>query len=103
MPTRSIPTSAALALLLGVTACAAPSQPWLDNMRRLCSTGSQAACDAVPVAQSKVDAEHAQQAREVAGGILLGLGALAVGAAAGYAASQPTYYTPVYVCHGWGC
>jgi|SRR5580765_7217803 len=95
--------SAALALLLGVTACAAPSQPYLDNARALCSTGDQVSCKQVPGFEAQVSAEHAQQAREVAGGILLGLGALAVGAAAGYAASQPTYYTPVYVCHGWGC
>lgn len=104
MTARSLPMSAALALLLGVTACAAPSQPALDYARSTCAAGDRMSCGQVPALQTQVNNEHAQQAREVAGGILLGLGALAAGAAAGYEASQPHYYyAPVYLCRGWRC
>jgi hypothetical protein len=46
-----------------------------------------------------VNAEHNEQAAKVATGFLAVLGAAAVGAAAGYAASHPVYSPPVvYVC-----
>ena len=82
--------------------CVAPSQPYLDNAKLLCQHGDPVSCRQVPGYQAQVNAEHAQQARDVAGGILLGLGAIAAGAAAGYSASQPHYQT-VVVCRGWYC
>jgi len=96
---------ATLATLLAVTACAAPSQPYLDGVRAGCAKGIQAACEQVAPLQAQVNAEHNQQAAEVATGFLAVLGAAAAGAAAGYAASHPVYVTPVYpvvVCR-FGC
>jgi hypothetical protein len=88
------------AVALLVAACVAPSQPFLDQARAGCLAGDRFQCSNVPTLQSQMNAEHAQQSRQVAAGILLGLGA----AAAGYAASHPTYYyTPVVVCRGWYC
>jgi hypothetical protein len=100
--THRVIMSAALALLLGVTACAAPSQPFLDSARINCASGNQMSCSQVPALQAQVNEEHAQQSREVGLGILAVLGAAAAGASAGYAASHPVYQ-PVYVCRGWGC
>jgi hypothetical protein len=92
------------AVALLVAACVAPSQPFLDQARAGCLAGDRFQCSNVPTLQSQMNAEHAQQSRQVAAGILLGLGAAAAGAAAGYAASHPTYYyTPVVVCRGWYC
>jgi hypothetical protein len=89
----------ALALLLGATACVAPSQPYLDNARSLCASGDQVSCGQIPQFQAQVNAEHNEQAAKVATGFLAVLGAAAVGAAAGYAASHPVYSPPVvYVC-----
>jgi hypothetical protein len=88
-----------LAVVIGLTACAAPSQPFLDQARGDCQFGNQDACRRVSGLQAQVNYEHAQQSEKVAAGLLLGLGALVAGAAAGYAASQPTYV----VCRGWGC
>ena len=95
---------AAIATLLTVTACAAPSQPYLDAVEAGCAKGNKAACEQVPQFQAQVNAEHNQQAAQVATGFLAVLGAAAMGAAAGYAASHPApvYYAPVVVCR-WGC
>jgi len=98
---------ATLATLLAVTACAAPSQPYLDAVQAGCSTGDQVACGRVAPLQAQVNAEHNQQAAQVAAGFLAVLGAAAAGAAAGYAASRPVYVAPVYsapviVCR-FGC
>jgi hypothetical protein len=87
---------AALATLLAVTACAAPSQPYLDEVQAGCSKGIQAACVQVPQFQAQVNAEHSQQAANVATGFLAVLGAAAMGAAAGYAATRPVYVAPAY-------
>jgi hypothetical protein len=59
----------------------------------------------VPQLQAQVNQEKSDQAAKVAGGILLGLFAVAAGAAAGAAASQPRYDTTVVVvCRNpWGC
>jgi hypothetical protein len=102
MATRTL--SASVALLIGLAACAAPSQPFLDQARTGCATGDQSACHSIAGLQAQVNYEHQQQSEKVAAGILLGLGAAAAGAAAGYAASHPTYYyTPVVICRGWNC
>ena len=103
MATRTV--TASLALVIGLAACAAPSQPFLDQARIDCTAGDQSACRQVPSLQAQVNYEHQQQSEKVATGILLGLGAAAAGAAAGYAATHPApvYYTPVVVCRGWGC
>jgi hypothetical protein len=95
---------AALAIALGLTACVAPSQPFLDNARTICSSGDQVSCGQVPMYQAQVNAEHSEQAAEVAAGILAGIGAAAAGAAAGYAAAHPApvYYAPVVICR-WNC
>ena len=95
---------AAIATLLTVTACAAPSQPYLDAVQAGCVKGDQVACGRVPVLQAQVNTEHSQQAAQVATGFLAVLGAAAMGASAGYAASHPApvYYAPVVVCR-WGC
>ena len=102
MATRIIPT--ALALVVGLTACAAPSQPYLDSARAQCSTGDQVSCGQIPQLQSQVNAEHNEQAGKVALGVLGGL-AIVAAAAAGVAAAAnpPTYYYPVIVCRGWNC
>jgi hypothetical protein len=96
--------AAALAATLLVTACAAPSQPFLDNANRLCTSGDQVSCQQVPGFQAQVNAEHNEQASKVAAGFVAVLGAAALGAAAGYAASHPApvYYEPVIVCR-WNC
>ena len=91
-------TTAAL-LLAG---CATPTQPFLDTARAQCAAGDRPSCSQVPILQSQVNAEKADQANKVAAGILLGLTAAAAGAAAGYAASHPTYVEPVVlVCRPW--
>ena len=101
MATRTL--TASLALVIGLAACAAPSQPFLDSARSMCASGNQTQCGMISGLQAQVNAEHQQQSEKVAAGILLGLGAAAAGAAAGYAASHPTYYyTPVVVCR-WNC
>jgi len=95
---------AALALAVCVTACGAvPSQPYLDDARVTCTSGNQAACATMPALQSRVNAEKQEQAVGVAGGILAVLGAVALGVAAGYEASQPVYYQPVVVVCHWRC
>jgi hypothetical protein len=102
MATRTV--TASIALVIGLAACTAPSQPFLDQLRTQCSTGDQGACAGIPSAQAQVNYEHSEQASKVAAGLLLGLGAVAAGAAAGYSAAHPTYYyTPVVVCRGWNC
>jgi hypothetical protein len=94
---------AALATLLAVTACAAASQPYLDAVKQECQWGDRDACARIPSAQSQVNAEHNDQAAAVATGFLAVLGAVAMGAAAGYAASHPVYEpTVVVICH-WNC
>jgi hypothetical protein len=102
MTTRTL--SASVAVAIGLAACAAPSQPFLDSLRTQCTAGDQGACAGIPSAQAQVNYERQEQANKVAAGILLGLGAAAAGAAAGYAAAHPApvYYTPVIVCR-WGC
>ena len=100
MATKHI--AAAVAATLLVTACAAPSQPFLDQAQAQCLTGDQNACRQVPSLQAQVTHGHNQQAAEVATGFLAVLGAAAMGAAAGYAASQPVYVQPVVLCR-WGC
>jgi hypothetical protein len=82
--------AAILAAALALTACAAPSQPYLDNAVSLCHNGNQQACGVVPTLQSQVQSEKNQQAREVGQGFLAVLGALALGAAA----VADAYYTP---------
>jgi hypothetical protein len=96
--------AAVLAVTLGVAACAAPSQPYLDIAQQQCAKGDQRACDGVPFLQADVAREHNEQAGQVALGILAVLGAAAAGAAAGYAASHPVYTSPevIVVCR-WGC
>ena len=91
---------AALALVVGLAACAAPSQPYLDDARAMCTSGHPDYCAQIPALQAQVNVEHQQQAAQAA----LAIGALAVGAAAGYAASRPVYYRPdvVIVCR-WRC
>jgi hypothetical protein len=94
---------ASLAVVMGLAACAAPSQPFLDSARSMCAAGNQTQCEMIPRIEAQVNLEHQQQSEKVAAGILLGLGAAAAGAAAGYAAAHPTYYyTPVVVCR-WNC
>jgi hypothetical protein len=87
-----------------VTACAAPSQPFLDQARIGCAGGNQGQCGEIPALQTQVNAEHNEQASKVAAGFVAVLGAAALGAAAGYAASHPApvYYEPVIVCR-WNC
>ncbi|HME22334.1 MAG TPA: hypothetical protein VKI44_13500 [Acetobacteraceae bacterium] len=96
----------ALSAAVVVSGCVAPSQPYLDNAKSLCASGDQVSCGQVPGFQAQVNAEHNEQAAKVAGGFLAVLGAVAVGAAAGYAASHPVYAPPpppvVYVCR-WNC
>jgi hypothetical protein len=102
MATKTL--AAALAATLLVTACAAPTQPFLDNARTACAAGNQDQCGQIPNLQAQVNAEHNEQASKVAAGFVAVLGAAALGAAAGYAASHPApvYYEPVIVCR-WGC
>lgn len=92
-----------LALAVGLAACAAPSQPYLDNARTLCAGGDQTSCGQVPQFQAQVNAEHADQAGKVALGILGGLALVAGAAAAGYSAAHPVYDPPVVVVCRWNC
>ena len=94
-------TAAVLCAAMTLAACAAPSQPYLDNARALCTSGDQASCGQIPQFQAQVDAEHNQQAAAVAIGIAGGLAAVAVGAGAAYGAARPVYQ-PVIVCR-WNC
>ena len=91
----------ALAAILPIAACAAPSQPFLDAARANCTAGIQASCAQVPSLQAQVNAEHDQQAQQVGAALLLGLTAAAVGAAAGYAASHPAPTEVYVVCRPW--
>jgi hypothetical protein len=98
-------TTAAMAAVMLAAGCTAPSQPYLDHYRQACTAGDRAACDLIPPTQARVNAEKQDQAGKVAAGILLGLSAVAVGAAAGYAASRPVYQpAPVIIlCRPWAC
>jgi hypothetical protein len=93
---------AALALVVGLAACAAPSQPYLDNARTMCTSGHPDFCSQIPDLQARVNVEQNEQAKGVALGVLGILGAVAIGAAAAYGASQPTYTDVVVVCR-WRC
>jgi hypothetical protein len=101
MSRKLLPIALSGALL--VAACSAPTQPYLDNARALCSTGDQVSCGQIPSLQAQVNAEHNDQAGKVALGVLAVLGAAAAGAAAGYAASHPapSYTEVVVVCRPW--
>ena len=94
--------AAALSLAVALTACSAPSQPLLDSARQNCQIGNVAACNALPRLQATVTYEQNQQAKEFAVGALGILGAVAIGAAAAYGASQPSYTDVVVVCR-WRC
>jgi peptidoglycan/LPS O-acetylase OafA/YrhL len=100
MATRILP---AILAAVSLAACAAPSQPFLDQARSSCTAGDQTACGSVAGLQAQVNYEHQVQSQEAAAGVAAVLGALAVGAAAGYAATRPVYYEPVVVCRGWRC
>jgi hypothetical protein len=102
MATRTVAALMAAALL---AACTAPSQPMLDRARATCANGNTSGCAQIPYLETVVNREKSEQAREVAAGFAAVLGAAALGAAAGYAASQPSYYyyTPVVVCRRWYC
>ena len=95
MATKTLPAIAAAALLL--TACVAPSQPYLDQARTSCTTGDQDACRQVPGLQAEVNLEHQQQS-EQAGSVALGVLAVVAGAALGFAEANAPVYTPVVVC-----
>jgi hypothetical protein len=96
--------SLAVAASLVLAACATPTMPYLNAARQHCSEGDQHSCNEIPGLQAQVNAEQSDQAAKVAGGLLLGLTAVAAGAAAGYAASQPHYDTVVVVCRPyWSC
>jgi hypothetical protein len=94
---------AALALVVGLSACAAPSQPYLDNARALCSTGDQFSCGQIPQFQSQVNAEHNEQAGKIALGVLVVLGAVAGAAAAAHAPPPPPPPPPVVIVCRFGC
>ena len=91
----------ALAAILPIAACATPTQPFLDAARSNCAAGIQASCAQVPSLQAQVNAERDQQAQQVGAALLIGLGAAAVGAAAGYAASHPAPTEVYVVCRPW--
>jgi hypothetical protein len=92
---------AILAVALPLAACVAPSQGLLDQHRTDCRAGNQFSCKIIPGLEIQVAHEKEVQAANVANGIALGLGALAVGAAAGYAASHPVYQPVYVVCRPW--
>ena len=93
---------AALASLLALSACVAPSQGLLDQHRADCRAGKQFSCNILPGLEIQVAHEKQVQAANVANGIALGLAAVAAGAAAGYSASHPVYARPVViVCRPW--
>lgn len=81
--------AAVMAATLLVTACAVPSQPYLDDAQAKCVQGNQDACGQVVPLQAAVNQEKNDQAGKIAKGILLGIAAFAVGAAAGYSAAHP--------------
>jgi hypothetical protein len=90
---------AALALITGLAACAAPSQPYLDEARTQCATGHMGYCAAIRELQARVNAEKQEQAATAAAVA----GALAIGAAAAYGASRPVYQPDVVIVCRWGC
>lgn len=108
---RRARVAASITALAMLAACTAPSQPFLDAARSHCFQGHQPACDRLPYLEAVVQREKNEQAEKAAAGFAVGLGVLAVGAAAGYAASRPYYYEPYYrprtvvvVCNSpWGC
>jgi hypothetical protein len=105
--TWKLPCCLALSAAVLASGCAAPSQPYLDQLQADCAAGkpTQNYCaEMLPRLQSQVDAEKSEQAGKVATGFLAVLGAVAVGAAVGYAASHPAPPPPtvVVVCH-WNC
>lgn len=93
----------AMASVIFLAACAAPSQRYLDTYRRDCTAGDRVACDLIPRTQAQVTAEKQQQAADFGEGVLkvlafsvLVLGAAAGGYAAGVESSRPVYHpTPV--------
>jgi hypothetical protein len=90
---RGIALLCSVALISG---CVAPSQAFLTSMTAQCTSGDQSACNQLPGLRAQVSAEHQQQTNQ----FLLGMGAVALGAAAAAAASQPrTEY--VVVCPRW--
>lgn len=90
-----------------VTACSAPTQPYLDHARANCNDLAQTdldrrtACEAIPHLQAQVSAEHNEQAGKVAAGILLGILTIGVAAAAGYSAAHSPPTEIVVVCRPW--
>lgn len=98
---RTIMLATASAVLLA--GCVAPTEPYLNQAKTDCASGQARACQAVPSLQAQVTSEKNEQAKEVALGLLLGVTAVAAGAAAGYSASHPTYYSApvVVVCRPW--
>lgn len=100
---KSVSVAVAAAILL--SACAAPSQPYLDHARTACAVGDQYQCSSIPPLESAVNSEHQEQAGKIASGIFEVLGAIILGAAAVAvaAAPPPTHYYPVVTCTGWNC
>ena len=99
MATKTL--AAALAAAITVTACAAPSQPFLDQARKDCQSGDQSACGRIGELQAQVNYEREKQSEQAAAAALAIVGGLAAGAAAYGAATAPTYYyTPVVVLCG---
>lgn len=82
----------ALALTLGLGACATPYTDLIDHDEAACKSGTQSACDALPTLQEKDAIFREDRANRVAVGLAAGL----AGAAAVYAASHPPPPPPVY-------
>jgi hypothetical protein len=98
--------SLAVAASVVLAACQTPTMPLLRDAQQHCTEGNDRACSIVPQLQAQVTAEQNQQAATVGAGILAGLAAAAVGAAAVSAARQPTYVAQpvVVVCRPyWSC
>jgi hypothetical protein len=91
-----------------IAGCAAPSQPLLDQMVIRCANGSSIACNNAPMMQVEVAREKQEQNNAIVDGLLVGVAAVAAGAAAGYAAPAPHYHPPaevIVVCprSSFGC
>lgn len=87
MATKHLTAFAAAALLL--SACATATQPLLDEAMASCRAGNDRACHLAPALAEQVTRERAVRDQRIAGAILLGLSAVALGVAAAHLPPPP--------------
>jgi len=88
---KSIATLVAAAMTLAACSSPTKTQPYLNAAELNCKDGYQYDCQMIPQYKAQVEAERGQQSGAVLGAIALGLGAVILGAAEGYASTRPVY------------